>query len=118
MAKTAPEVGREVVTAQVRMALNLSSDREADNVVKVVLYAIVATIQSNIDTDGFALKLPGFGKFKVRHTTSKKKALPLLGGKVVMTRPRRKVKFTPLSEFRQLEPIPEQKVAPKKARKS
>jgi nucleoid DNA-binding protein len=113
MAKTAPEVGREVVTAQVRIALNLSSDREADNVVKVVLEAIIATIHSNIDTDGFALKLPSFGKFKVRHTKGKMRKIPLTG-KTQMTADKRKVKFVALSDLRQLERMPEQRIPEQK----
>ena len=56
-------VGRETVTVLVRQALNLSSDREADNVVNVVTDSIVAVITENIDIDGFTLKLPSFGKF-------------------------------------------------------
>lgn len=50
-------VGREVVADKVRYELNLSADREADKVVKVVLNTIVVVIRENIDTDGFTLKL-------------------------------------------------------------
>jgi hypothetical protein len=45
--------GRETVAARVRRVLNLSSDRQADNIVNVVLESIVAEIGENIDTDGF-----------------------------------------------------------------
>jgi len=38
-----------------------------DNIVNVVLHSIVAEIATNIDIDGFTLKLPSFGKFEVRH---------------------------------------------------
>jgi nucleoid DNA-binding protein len=95
-------VGRETVTAQVRQALNLSSDREADNVVNVVTDSIVTVITENIDIDGFTLKLPRFGKFKVRHTKGKMRKIPLTG-KTQMTADKRKVKFIPLSDFRELE---------------
>jgi nucleoid DNA-binding protein len=95
-------VGREVVAEKVRYELNLSADREADKVVKVVLNTIVAVIRENIDTDGFTLKLPGFGKFTVRHKIGRARMLPLMG-KVMMTANKRKVKFTPLQSFRELE---------------
>jgi len=95
-------VGRETVTTLVRLALNLSSDREADNVVNVVTDSIVAVITDNIDMDGFTLKLPSFGKFKVRHTQGKMRKIPLTG-KTQMTADKRKVKFIPLSDFCELE---------------
>ena len=95
-------VGRETVTMRVRKVLNLSSDRQADNIVKVVLDSIVAEIGENIDTDGFTLKLPNFGKFRVRHTRGKMRQIPLTG-KVQMTADKRKVKFISLSNFRELE---------------
>ena len=94
--------GRETVTARVRMVLNLSSNRQADNVVDVVLDSIVAEIKENIDSDGFTLKLPNFGKFKVRHTQGRMRKIPLTG-KVQMTADKRKVKFIALSNFRELE---------------
>jgi nucleoid DNA-binding protein len=100
-----PRVGRDVVATLVRQALNLSSDREADNVVNVVTGSIVTVIRENIDTNGFVLKLPSFGKFEVRHKTGKLRKIPLTG-KVQMTADKRKVKFTGLSEFRELERIP------------
>jgi hypothetical protein len=56
----------------------------------------------HIDTDGFTLKLPNFGKFKVRHTRGKMRKIPLTG-KVQMTADKRKVKFIALSNFRGLE---------------
>ncbi len=82
-------VGRETVTARVRQALNLNSDREADNVVNIVMDSIVAVITENIDEDGFTLKLPSFGKFKVRHTKGKIRKIPLTG-KTQMTADKRK----------------------------
>ncbi len=94
--------GRKTIAARVRQALNLSSDREADFVVNTVTHCIVAEISANIDTDGFTLKLPNFGKFKVRHTQGKMRKIPLTG-KTQMTADKRKVKFVPLSDFRELE---------------
>jgi len=44
--------------------LNLSSAREANNVVNTVTDSIVAEITANIDTDRFTLKLPRFGQIR------------------------------------------------------
>jgi nucleoid DNA-binding protein len=95
-------VGRDTVGALVRQTLNLSSDREANFVVNTVTDSIVAVITENIDIDGFTLKLPRFGKFKVRHTQGRMRKIPLTG-KTQMTADKRKVKFIPLSDFRELE---------------
>ena|ERR1017187_1650036 len=55
-----------------------------------------------INTDGFTLKLPRFGKFEVRHKQGKMRKIPLTG-KTQMTADKRKVKFFPLSEILRLE---------------
>jgi hypothetical protein len=47
-------VGRDVVATPVRPTLNLSSDREANNVVDVVTDSIVAVLTANIEIDGCA----------------------------------------------------------------
>ncbi len=84
-----PRVGRDVVATLVRQALNLSSDREANHVVNVVIDSIVTVIRENIDTNGFLQKLPSFGKFEVRHKKGKLRKIPLTG-KVQMTADKRK----------------------------
>jgi nucleoid DNA-binding protein len=89
-------VGRETVAARVRLGLNLRSDREA------VIDGIVAALRANIEIDGFTLKLPSFGKFEVRHKQGKMRKIPLTG-KTQMTADKLKVKFVPLSNFRDLE---------------
>jgi nucleoid DNA-binding protein len=61
------------------------------------LGAIVGEITENINTDGFTLKLPSFGKFEVRHRQGKLRKIPLTG-KPQMTADKRKVKFFPLSK--------------------
>lgn len=97
-----PQVGRETIAARVREELKLSSDREANHYVNTVTDAIVAEIRENIEVNGFTLKLPGFGKFEVRHKQGKMRKIPLTG-KTQMTADKRKVKFIPLSEIRELE---------------
>jgi nucleoid DNA-binding protein len=100
--RTRVVVGRDTVAALVRQTLNLSSDREANFVVNTVTDSIVTVIRENIDVNGFTLKLPSFGKFKVRHTKGRMRKIPLTG-KTQMTADKRKVKFIPLSDFRELE---------------
>jgi len=99
-----PQVGRDLIATRVRSVLNLSSDREADHIVTTVLDAIVLEVTSNINVDGFTLKLPGFGKFVVRHKPGRMRTLPLTG-KTQMTSDKRKVKFIPLSQLRELERV-------------
>jgi nucleoid DNA-binding protein len=96
------QVGRDVVAKLVRETLGLSSDREANNVVNVVTSSIVTVI---IEKNGFTLKLPGFGKFAVRHKTGKMRKIPLTG-ETKRTADKRKVKFTALSDIRELERKP------------
>jgi nucleoid DNA-binding protein len=96
-----PQVGRDITAARVRAALNLSSDREANDIVAAVLDAIAGEITEDIDTNGFTLKLPRFGKFEVRHKQGKMRKIPLTG-KTQMTADKRKVKFIPLARFREL----------------
>lgn len=86
----------------VRQALNLSSDREANNIVNVVTNSIVAVLSANIEVDGFTLKLPCFGKFEVRHKEGRMRRVPLTG-QTQMTADERKVKFIPLARLRELE---------------
>lgn len=99
------QVGRDTIAARVRMALGLSSVREANNVVNTVLDATVGEITANINIDRFTLKLPRFGKFEVRHKQGKMRKIPLTG-KTQMTADKRKVKFIPLSEILRLERKP------------
>ena len=54
-----PPVGRDAVATLVRQALNLSSDREANNLVNVVTDSIVAVLTANIELDGFGLSKAG-----------------------------------------------------------
>jgi nucleoid DNA-binding protein len=100
-----PQVGRDTIASRVRATLNLSSDREADKIVNTVTDSIVAEITANIEVNGFTLKLPGFGKFEVRHRQGKMRRIPLTG-KTQMTADKRKVKFLPLSELLRLERKP------------
>jgi nucleoid DNA-binding protein len=100
-----PQVGRKAVAALVRTKLNLPSDRQADHLVNTVTDSIVQVIRENIDTNGFELKLPSFGKFVVRHKRGRRRLIRLTG-KIQLTADKRKVKFLPLSKFREMEAWP------------
>jgi nucleoid DNA-binding protein len=100
-----PQVGRKTVTALVRTKLNLPSDRQADRLVNTVTDSIVQVIRENIETNGFELRLPSFGKFVVRHKQGKRRLIRLTG-KIQLTADKRKVKFLPLAKFRALESWP------------
>ena len=95
-----------MVAMLVRAKLGLPSDRQADGVVKTVIDSIVEVIRQNINTDGFELKLPSFGKFVVRHKQGTRRRIPLTG-RIQQTADKRKVKFLPLSEFRAMENWPD-----------
>jgi nucleoid DNA-binding protein len=100
-----PQVGRGTVAALVREKLYMTSDRQADHLVNTVTDSIVQVIRDNIDTDGFELKLPSFGKFVVRHKRGKRRPIRLTR-KIQLTADKRKVKFLPLAKFRELEAWP------------
>jgi nucleoid DNA-binding protein len=74
-----PQVGRKTVTALVRTKLNLPSDRQADHLVNTITDSIVQVIRENIETNGFELRLPSFGKFVVRHKQGKRRLIRLTG---------------------------------------
>ena len=59
--------GREELAVRVQQALMLSTKKEAEHIVNVVIGSLEATLLNNLGTDGFSLKLGGFGKFSVRH---------------------------------------------------
>ena len=59
--------GREELAGRVQQALALPTKKEAEMVVDAVVAALEATLLNNLGSDGFTLKLGGFGKFSVRH---------------------------------------------------
>ena len=96
--------GRQELAGLVRQALALTTKKEADVVVDAVVAALEATLLNNLQTDGFTLKLGGFGKFSVRH---KPGILRKIGfsGQIVQTKPLRKVRFVSLGSLRQRERV-------------
>jgi nucleoid DNA-binding protein len=96
--------GRDELTVRVQNALSLPTKKEAEMVADAVIAALEATLLNNLGTDGFALKLNGFGKFYVRH---KPGILRRVGfsGQSIQTKALRKVKFISLGLLRQQERI-------------
>ena len=93
--KTDPEL-----SARVQQLLNLQTKKEAEI---AVINALEHTLLNNLDTDGFSLKLGGFGKFKVRHTKPITRRVGF-SGETVITKGKRKIRFVPLGMLRASEP--------------
>jgi nucleoid DNA-binding protein len=97
-------MGREELTVRVQQALALPTKKEAEMMVETVVAALEATLLNNLGTDGFTLKLNGFGKFSVRH---KPGILRKIGfsGETIQTKALRKVMFVSLGMLRQRERV-------------
>ena len=59
--------GRDELAVSVQAALSLPTKKEAEHVVNTVIASLETTLLNHLGTDGFTLKLNGFGKFYVRH---------------------------------------------------
>jgi nucleoid DNA-binding protein len=92
--KTNPEL-----SARVQQSLNLETKKEAEIAVGAVVDALEHTLLNNLGTDGFSLKLGGFGKFKVRHTKSITRRVGF-SGETVITKKKRKIRFVSLGMLR------------------
>lgn len=102
------KAGREELTGRVQLALNLSTKKEAENVVDTVISALEQTLLNNLGTDKFSLKLNSFGKFTVRHKPGIYRKIPFTG-ETKMTNAKRKVKFVTLGDLRKQEVVQEKK---------
>jgi len=96
--------GRVELALRVQQALALPTKKEAETVVDAVVAALEATLLNNLETDGFTLKLGGFGKFPVRHKAGILKRIPFTG-ETILTKDRRKVRFVSLGALRQCERV-------------
>jgi len=96
--------GREELSARVQQALALPTKKEAEMVVETVVAALEATLLNNLGTDGFTLKLNGFGKFFVRHKPGIRRKIGF-SGETIQTKALRKVKFVSLGSLRQRERV-------------
>lgn len=94
----------EELFARVQQALALATKKEAERVVETVVAALEATLLNNLGTDGFTLKLGGFGKFYVRHKPGIRRKVGF-SGETIQTKMLRKVKFISLGRLRRQERV-------------
>jgi nucleoid DNA-binding protein len=96
--------GRDELAETVQTALSLRTKKEAEHVVNAAIMSLEITLLNNLDTDGFTLKLNGFGKFSVRH---KPGILRKIGftGETIQTKALRKIKFISLGVLRRRERV-------------
>ena len=88
----------------VQRALALATKKEAEHVIDAVIGSLETTLLNNLGTDGFTLKLNGFGKFSVRHKAGILRRIPFTG-ETILTKDRRKVRFISLGALRQRERV-------------
>lgn len=96
--------GREELVTRVQTALSLPTKKEAEHVVNTVIASLETTLLNNLSTDGFTLKLNGFGKFFVRHRPGIRRKIGF-SGEMIQTKALRKVKFVSLGSLRQRERV-------------
>jgi len=96
--------GREELAVRVQTALSLPTKKEAEHVVNAVIGSLETTLLNNLETDGFALKLNGFGKFFVRHRPGITRRVGF-SGQTIQTRTRRKIRFVSLGALRKRERV-------------
>ena len=96
--------GREELAGRVQQALGLPTKKEAEMVVDTVVAALEATLLSNLETNGFTLKLGSFGKFCVRHKPGIRRKIGF-SGETIMTKAVRKIRFISLGRLRRQERV-------------
>lgn len=100
---TTPALGREAVEELVRQKCPwMTSNKQAHEAVVAVLEGITETIQAHIGEDGFKLRLPLFGSYKIKHTAGKLTRNPRTGEKK-MAAPKRKIRWTPSPNWKAME---------------
>lgn len=90
------------MAAGVQHALSLHTKKEAAHVIDAVIGSLETTLLNHLGTDGFTLKLNGFGKFYVRHKPGTRRKIGF-SGQTIQTKMLRKVKFISLGVLRQRE---------------
>jgi nucleoid DNA-binding protein len=96
--------GRDELAETVQTALSLRTKKEAEYVVNAVIMSLGTTLLNNLDTDGFTLKLNGFGKFFVRHRPGILRKIGFTG-ETIQTKTMRKIRFISLGALRQRERV-------------
>ena len=92
------------MAVRVQAALSLPTKKEAEHVVNVLIQSLETTLLNNLDTDGFTLKLNGFGKFSVRHRPGILRKIGFTG-ETIQTKTMRKIRFISLGALRQRERV-------------
>lgn len=92
------------MAVSVQTALSLPTKKEAERVVNTVIASLETTLLNNLSTDGFTLKLNGFGKFYVRHKPGICRKIGF-SGETIQTKALRKVKFISLGKLRHEERV-------------
>ena len=96
--------GRDELAVSVQTALSLPTKKEAERVIDAVIGSLETTLFNHLGTDGFTLKLNGFGKFSVRHKPAICRKVGF-SGQTILTKNRRKVTFVSLGSLRQQEAV-------------
>ncbi len=92
------------MAVRVQQALALPTKKEAEHIVSTVIESLEATLLDNLGTNGFTLKLGGFGKFSVRHKPGILRKIPFTG-ETILTKDRRQIRFVSLGSLRQHETV-------------
>lgn len=80
---------RDIIIEKLQRKLNLATRREAEFLLTQTIQAIESTLLEHLDTDGFKLKLYGFGIFTVHHVPAHQRKVGY-SGETVTTKPKRK----------------------------
>jgi nucleoid DNA-binding protein len=96
--------GRYELALRVQQSLALTTKKDAEHVVNVVIDSLEATLLNNLGADGFTLKLGSFGKFSVRHRAGILRKIPFTG-KTILTADKWKVRFVSLGNLRRSESV-------------
>ena len=99
--------GREELAVRVQTALSLPTKKQAEHVVNAVIRSLETTLLNNLGTNGFTLKLNGFGKFSARHRPGILRKIPF-SGETIQTKFKRKIRFISLGALRQSERVDRQ----------
>lgn len=92
------------MTVRVQSVLSLPTKKEARHIINAVIGGLETTLLKHLDTDGFTLKLNGFGKFYVRHKPGIRRKIGF-SGQTIQTKMRRTIKFVSLGVLRQRERV-------------
>jgi nucleoid DNA-binding protein len=96
--------GRDELSERVRTVLSLPTKKEAEHVINAVIGSLETTLVNHLGSDGFTLKLNGFGKFYVRHRPGIRRKVGF-SGETIQTKMKRKIRFISLGALRQRERV-------------